>query len=164
MTTVAMQQASAKMSSSAVVVGWVLRLVAAVILLQTLFFKFTAAPESVYIFTKLSEFLSHLVAPVFGASAAGTVAHSEALSRIGSGVMELAAAILLIWPRYPWAGAILAFAATAGAIVSHLTFLGIEVQGDHGLLFALAITVVACSLGVLGIYRSQLPIVGGRFQ
>lgn len=164
MTTVAVQQASAKLSSSAVAVGWVLRLIAAVILLQTLFFKFTGAPESVYIFTKLSEFLGHLIAPIFGSNVAATVARSEAVSRIGSGGMELVAAILLIWPRYPWAGAILAFAATAGAIASHLTFLGIEVQGDHGLLFGLAITVVACSLGVLSLYRTQLPIVGGRFQ
>ncbi len=164
MTTAAIQQASVKMSSSAVVVGWVLRLIAAVILLQTLFFKFTGAPESVYIFTKLSEFVSHMVAPLLGTNFAGVVARSEALSRVGSGVMELVAAMLLIWPRYPWAGAVLAFAATAGAIASHLTFLGIEVQGDHGLLFGLAITVVVCSLGVLGLYRTQLPIVGGRFQ
>ena len=164
MTTVAMQQASAKMSSSAVVVGWVLRLVAAVILLQTLFFKFTGAPESVYIFTKFSEFLGHLAEPIFGTNFAAMVAHSEAFSRVSSGVMDLVAAVLLIWPRYPWAGAILALAATAGAIASHLTFLGIEVQGDRGLLFGLAITVVVCSLGVLGLYRTQLPIVGGRFQ
>ncbi len=164
MTTVAMQHAGAKLSSSGVVVGWVLRLVAAVILLQTLFFKFTGAPESVYIFTKLSEFLSYIVAPIFGTNFAAMVARSEALSRVGSGIMELVAAVLLIWPRYPWAGAVLAFAATAGAIASHLTFLGIEVQGDHGLLFGLAITVVVCSLGVLGLYRTQLPIVGGRFQ
>jgi putative oxidoreductase len=164
MATVAMQEASAKMSSSATIVGWVLRLIAAVILLQTLFFKFTGAPESVYIFTKLSEFLGHLAAPIFGANVAGMLAQSEAFSRIGSGLMELVAAVLLIWPRYPWAGAILAFAATAGAIASHLTFLGIEVQGDHGLLFALAVTVVACSLGVLILYRTQLPIVWRRFQ
>jgi hypothetical protein len=78
--------------------------------------------------------------------------------------MELLAAVLLIWPRYQWFGAILSFAATAGAIASHLTFLGIEVQSDHGLLFGLAITVVVCSLGVLVLYRSQLPILGRRFQ
>ena len=164
MTTAAINQASAKMSSSAVVVGWVLRLVAAVILLQTLFFKFTGAPESVYIFTKLSEFLSRVVAPVLGTNIAGMVARSEALSRVGSGVMELVAAILLIWPRYSWAGALLAFAATAGAIASHLTFLGIEVQGDQGLLFGLAITVVVCSAGVLWINRRLVPFVGRRFQ
>ena len=164
MATVAMREASAKRSSSAVAVGWALRLVAAVILLQTLFFKFTGAAESVFIFSKLSEFLGSIAAPIFGDSVAAMLAQSEAFSRIGSGVMELVAAILLIWPRYPWAGALLALAATGGAIVSHLTFLGIEVQGDHGLLFGLAITVVVCSLGVLRLYRSQLPIIGSRFQ
>src|SRR5512133_1987371 len=118
MTTVAIREASAKRSSSAVALGWALRLVAAVILLQTLFFKFTGAPESVYIFTKLSAFLGSLTAPIFGASVAAMLAQSEALSRVGSGVMELVAAILLIWPRYPWLGALLALAATGGAIVS----------------------------------------------
>jgi putative oxidoreductase len=164
MATVAMQEASAKMSNSSVIVGWVLRLIAAVILLQTLFFKFTGAPESVYIFTKLSEFLSQLAIPLFGANVAEMLARSEAFSRVGSGVMELVASILLILPRYPWAGAVLALAATGGAMVSHLTFLGIEVQGDHGLLFGLAITVVLCSLGLLSLYRSQMPIIGSRFQ
>ena len=164
MTTVAIREGSQKMSNTIVIVGWVLRLVAAVILLQTLFFKFTAAPESIYIFTKLSNFLAGLVGPIFGAKAAAAIAASEAYSRIGSGVMELFAALLLIYPRYPWAGAILALAATGGAIMSHLTFLGIDVMGDGGLLFGLAIITVLCSLGVLYLNRAQLRIVGGRFQ
>lgn len=164
MTTIAIREQTRKMSNIVVIVGWILRLVAAVILLQTLFFKFSGAPESIYIFTKLSNFLAGLIGPVFGAKAAAAVAGSEALSRIGTGVMELFAALFLIYPRYPWAGAILALAATGGAILSHLTFLGIDVQGDHGLLFMLAIITVGCSLGVLSIYRAQLPIVGSRFQ
>lgn len=164
MATVAIQQQDQKMSGGIVVLSWVLRLVAAVILLQTLFFKFTAASESVYIFTRLASFLSAMVTPVLGAKIGATLAGSEAAFRIGSGVMELAAAVLLLWPRYPWAGAVLALAATGGAIVSHLTFLGIDVQGDHGLLFGLAITVVACSLSILAIYRSHLPFIGGLFR
>src|SRR4051812_926922 len=143
------------MSKTVTVLSWGLQLVAAVILLQTLFFKFTGAPESVYIFTRLSGSLGHLAAPVIGTTFAEMLAGSESLSRVGSGVMELVAAVLLIWPRYPWAGAALALAATAGAILSHLTFLGIDVQGDHGLLFGLAITVVVCSVGVLSLYRAQ---------
>ncbi len=164
MTTVAIRDEARKMSNTIVIVGWILRLIAAVILLQTLFFKFSGAPESVYIFTKLSNFLAGLVGPIFGAKVAAAVAGSEAYTRIGSGAMELAAALLLIYPRYPWAGAILALAATGGAVVSHLTFLGIDVMGDHGLLFGLAIVTVLCSLGVLALHRAQLPIVGGRFQ
>src|SRR5271167_5071223 len=96
------------------VLSWVLRITAAVILLQTLFFKFTAAPESVYIFTRVG---------------------MEPWGRIGSGVVELIAAILLLTPRFTWAGSILAIGMMGGAILSHLTILGIEVKGDKGLLF-----------------------------
>ncbi|HSS95821.1 MAG TPA: hypothetical protein VLK33_02260, partial [Terriglobales bacterium] len=103
---------------------WILRLTAAVILLQTLFFKFTGAPESVYIFTKVGSGIG--------------LNFLEPWGRIGSGVMELAAAIFLLWPMWSWLGSLLAMAAVSGAIVFHLTILGIEVQGDHGLLFALA--------------------------
>ncbi len=134
----AIPTASRAATTSVLVVSWIVRIVAAIILLQTLFFKFTAAPESVYIFTKLGVFLHSYLpfVPVDGA---------EQWGRIGSGVMELIAAVLLLTPRFVWAGALLAIAATAGAIASHLTFLGIEVQGDKGLLFGLAVTVVATS-------------------
>jgi putative oxidoreductase len=123
------------------ILGWACRLVAAIILLQTLYFKFTAAPESVYIFTRVG---------------------AEPWGRIGSGVVELIAAVLLLTPRLVWAGAILALGVMAGAIVSHLTLLGIEVQGDKGLLFALAVTVFITCAVALYLYRSQLPIIGGR--
>ena len=138
------------------VISWVCRIVAAFILLQTLFFKFTGASESIYIFTKLGEFV-HQYLPFLQV---GTV---EPAARIGSGVMELVAAILLLTPQFVWAGALLAIAATGGAIASHLTFLGIEVQGDKGLLFALAITVVIASAIALFLHRSQIPVFGERF-
>src|SRR6266550_9550584 len=96
---------------------WVLRVVAAVILLQTLFFKFTGAPESVYIFSKVG---------------------LEPWGRIGSGVAELIAAILILFPPTTWLGAGLALAVMAGAIFSHLTILGVVVMDDGGLLFGLA--------------------------
>ena len=110
--------------------SWVCRIVAAIILVQTLFFKFTAAPESVYIFTNLGTFI-HTYVPF------ASVGAVEVSARIGSGIMELIAAVLLLTPRVVWAGAFLAMVATGGAIASHLTFLGIEVQGDKGLLFFL---------------------------
>jgi len=87
----------------------------------------------------------------------------EVSGRIGSGIMELIAAVLLLTPRFVWAGAILAIAATGGAIVSHLTFLGIEVQGDKGLLFFLAIAVLLTSAIALYLHRMQIPLVGERF-
>jgi putative oxidoreductase len=138
------------------IASWSCRIVAAVILLQTLFFKFTAAPESVYIFTKVGG-LVHAYVPAISISAA------EQWGRIGSGIMELIAAILLLTPRVVWAGAVLALAATAGAIISHLTVLGIAVQGDKGLLFGLAITVFTTSAAALFLHRNQIPVIGKRF-
>jgi hypothetical protein len=138
------------------VFSWVCRIVASIILLQTLFFKFTAAPESVYIFTKLGTFI-HTYLPF---ASIGTV---EVSGRIGSGIMELIAAVLLLAPRFVWAGAILAMAATGGAIVSHLTFLGIEIQQDKGLLFFLAIAVLVTSVIALFLHRMQIPVFGKRF-
>src|SRR5215467_12536435 len=85
--------------------SWGCRVIAAIILLQTLFFKFTAAPESVYIFTKLGVFLNHYIPSL-------PVDMVQVCGRIGSGIMELIAAILLLIPRTVWAGAVLAMAAT----------------------------------------------------
>ncbi len=124
------------------VLRWACRIIAAVILLQTLFFKFTGAPESVYIFTKV---------------------HAEPWGRIGSGVVELIAAVLLLIPRTIWAGASLALGVMAGAIFSHVTILGIEVMGDGGLLFALALIVFVTSAVALVLHRSQMPVIGRRF-
>jgi putative oxidoreductase len=147
---------SRPMTTPVLIFSWACRIVAAIILLQTLFFKFTAAPESVYIFTKLGAFI-HTYLPF---ASIGTV---EVSGRIGSGIMELIAALLLLTPRFVWAGAILAMAATGGAIASHLTFLGIEVQGDKGLLFFLAITVFGTSAVALFWHRMQIPVFGKRF-
>lgn len=107
---------------------------AAVILMQTLWFKFTGAPESVYIFTTMG---------------------IEPWGRFGSGVAELIAALLLLFPRTSWMGAALALAIMGGAILSHLFVLGIEVMNDGGTLFILAIAVAACSVFVLWRGRSK---------
>src|SRR6266852_6454765 len=117
------------------IVTWTVRVAAAVILLQTLFFKFTAAPESVYIFTKVG---------------------LEPWGRIGSGVAELIAAILILIPRTTWLGAGLALAVMAGAVFSHLTVLGVVVMNDGGLLFGLALAVAVCSAVLLFLQRRRL--------
>lgn len=135
--------------------SWACRIVAAIMLLQTLFFKFTAAPESVYIFTKLGTFI-HAYIPF------ASISTVEISGRIGSGIMELIAAGLLLTPRFVWAGSVLTMAATGGAIASHLTFLGIEVQGDKGLLFFLAIAVFVLSAIVLFLHWMQIPVLGKR--
>jgi putative oxidoreductase len=132
-----------KLSTKELIVSWICRVTAAVILLQTLFFKFTGAPESVYIFTKVG---------------------LEPWGRYGSGVAELIAAVLLLTPRFAWAGALLALGVISGAIVSHLTVLGIEVQGDHGLLFVLAVIVFITSAVTLFLHRRQIPFLPERFK
>lgn len=112
-----------------------LSIVAAIILLQTLYFKFTAAPVSVHIFSTLG---------------------IEPWGRIGTGVMELIAGVLLFIPRTSLYGAFLAFGIMAGAILSHILFLSIEVQGDGGNLFLLAMIVIICSIGVLALKKNEI--------
>lgn len=134
------------MSSKLTIISWICRIVIAVILFQTLFFKFTGAEESKYIF-------STLLGPDL-----------EAYGRIGSGVIELVAVFLLLIPPTGWLGAFISLGTISGAIFSHLTILGIVVKDDSGLLFALACTVFVLSLIVLLIHRRQLPILGYVFQ
>jgi hypothetical protein len=130
--------------------SWLLQLIVAGILLQTLFFKFTAAEESVYIFSAVEQFVG--------------VAGVEPWGRIGSGVMELAAAILLLVPATASLGAILTIGVMGGAIASHLFILGVEVKGDGGLLFGLALAALAGSLVILVLRRTQIPVVGRHFE
>ena len=128
-------------SRSLTIFTTILRAVAALILLQTLFFKFTGAEESRYIFTKVG---------------------MEPVGRIGSGVAELIAVILLLFPTTVALGAALSMGVMAGALFFHLTVLGIEVQGDGGLLFGLAVTVFVAATVLLFLYRKQLPVIGRR--
>jgi hypothetical protein len=124
------------------IISWMLQLTVAVILFQTLFFKFTGAEESVYIFSTLG---------------------IEPWGRIASGLAELLAVMLLLVPRTVTLGALLSLGVISGAIVSHLSKLGIVVKNDGGLLFALALTVFACSLAILVLRRQQIPIVSRLF-
>jgi UPF0716 family protein affecting phage T7 exclusion len=125
------------------ILSWTLRLVAAAILLQTLFFKFTGAEESVYIFTTVG---------------------AEPWGRIGSGVVELVAAVMLLVPSTVVWGALLSAGVVSGAILSHLTVLGIEVKDDGGLLFGLAVTVWLCSAAILAIHRREIPMLGSLLE
>jgi len=118
---------------------WICRLVASVILFQTLFFKFTGAPESVYIFDTLG---------------------AEPFGRIGAGVSELIVGILLLIPKWTKLGSLGAMGVMTGAILSHLVVLGIEVQGDGGLLFSLALVVFFASVLNLFLTKEKLEILG----
>lgn len=127
------------------IASWVLRGIAAIILLQTLFFKFTGAKESVYIFSTIG---------------------AEPWGRIGSGVVELIASILLIYPRTIVYGGILSMGVISGALVAHLTKLGIALPAveDHGELFGLAVAVFVCSLAIVIMYRGDLPFIGASLR
>lgn len=116
-------------------IAWVLRITAAAILLQTLFFKFSGAPESIYIFSTLG---------------------IEPYGRIGSGISELIAAILILIPRTTWIGALGGSGIMTGAILSHLFVLGIQVENDGGLLFSLAVITLLCCLGLLYFNKNKL--------
>jgi uncharacterized membrane protein YphA (DoxX/SURF4 family) len=119
------------------VLYWVVRCVPALIMVQTLYFKFTAAPESVYIFSAI---------------------HMEPWGRVGVGILELVASVLLLINPMAWLGALLALGLMAGAMLMHLTLLGIEVQSDGGLLFWYAVMVAICSLVVL--FYNRMKIAG----
>lgn len=114
---------------------WLLRLTAAIIMLQTLFFKFTGSEESVYIFSTLG---------------------MEPWGRIGTGVFELIASVLLLWPRTTAFGALMGIGLMSGALFFHVTKLGIEVQSDGGLLFFYALIVFVCCVILLFVYQSQI--------
>ena len=121
-----------------IIFSWIARITVAVILLQTLYFKFTGAPESIYIFETLG---------------------MEPWGRIGTGVMELLAAILILIPSTRTIGALMVFGIISGAIFFHITILGIEIQGDGGLLFYLAVAVFISSLYLVILNLSEIPFI-----
>jgi FtsH-binding integral membrane protein len=119
------------------ILTWLVKLTAVIILIQTLFFKFTGAEESVYIFSKLGV---------------------EPYGRIASGIVELVASVLILIPRTTLLGALLGFFTMLGALLSHLLILGIVVQNDGGTLFILAlITFLCCALLM---YQNKKEISG----
>jgi putative oxidoreductase len=125
------------------ITSWTLQLIAAVILFQTLFFKFSGAKESIYIFSTVG---------------------MEPWGRIGSGVVELIASIMLVIPATVTVGAIIALVTISGAIFFHLTKLGVALPAvnDRGELFALAVVVFVVSLAILFIRRAEIPVIGNR--
>lgn len=116
---------------------WTIRIVPAIILLQTLFYKFTAAQESIALFSKL---------------------HAEPFGRIGAGIIELITAILLVNPKTSFYGAILGFFTMLGAIASHIFIIGITINNDGGTLFILAILTFICCAIILFDERNKFSI------
>lgn len=125
-----------RLTRGQLVASWICRLVAAAIMLETLFFKFTGAPESIWIFSKMN---------------------MEAWGRYGQGAWELSAALLLLWPRTVWLGCFLTLGAMGAALLSHVAVLGIAVQGDHGLLFTMATTTFTAAMVTLWLHQRSIP-------
>jgi uncharacterized membrane protein YphA (DoxX/SURF4 family) len=124
------------LSRRARLVSWICATIAAAIMIETLLFKFTGAAKSKYIFQKMG---------------------TEPWMRWVQGVWELTASIGLLLPRLRWAGGILTTGAMAAAILSHMTWLGYSIQGDHGLLFGMALLTFTCGFTVLWMYRHHIP-------
>lgn len=119
----------------------IMRWVAAIIMLQTLFFKFTAAQESVYIFKTLG---------------------IEPWGRIGTGIVELIASLLILYRKTSWIGATIGIFLMLGAIMSHFLYIGIEIFDDNGKLFILALITLFCCLGILFFEKDHIRAFLGR--
>lgn len=128
---------------SQLIFQWVLKLIAAFIMLQTLYFKFSGAEESVFIFTQM---------------------HMEPWGRYATGIAELAASFLILYKPTATIGAILALGIMSGAIFSHLFVLGIDVKNDHGLLFSYALVVWLAALVLVWLNRQQILDFFGKMQ
>jgi uncharacterized membrane protein YphA (DoxX/SURF4 family) len=113
---------------------WVLRIVAALIMLQTLYFKFTGHEQSVKLFTQLG---------------------MEPWGRVGTGVFELMASLLILYPRTTGFGALLGLGLMGGAVFFHLTKLGIVFDGDAVLFIYAVITLICCAVLFMA-YRFQV--------
>ena len=124
---------------------FILKIIASVIMLQTLFYKFSGARESIDLFTKL-------------------IGENEAYMRIGTGILELIASILIFIPKTTWIGALLTVGLMSGAILSHLTKIGIEHNNDSGLLFTSAIIIFLAGIIVSYSERKNIPFIGKMIE
>ena len=120
-----------------------IRIIIAAVLIQTLRYKFTAHPDSVYIFSKVG---------------------LEPVGRIGIGIIELIAAVLILIPKSIWTGAVLTVGIISSALFMHLTILGIEINQDHGKLFYTAISILILSLIISWNQRKNIPIIKNYFN
>jgi len=121
----------------------ILKMIAVIIMLQTLLFKFSAADQSVELFSKLA-------------------GKHEAYLRVGTGIIELIASILLYIPKTTWLGALLTIGVMTGAILGHITKIGINHNNDHGLLFGAAVYIFIISAIILLKERKQIPFFGNQ--
>lgn len=119
-----------------------LKLLISLIVGQTLFFKFSGAEESIYIFSTLKV---------------------EPWGRIALGTLELLSIILLWISRTTVYALILIFVMMCGAVASHLFILGIDIMGDGGELFILGMVTLLTSAVLLFTKREEIKTLGMKF-
>lgn len=117
------------------IISWILRISIACLYLQTLYFKFTGQPESIFIFKQLG---------------------LEPYGRICSGILELILIVLLLVPKTKIYGAFLSILIISGAIASHILVLGIEIMNDGGTLFYLALFIFFASITLLFLHNDEI--------
>lgn len=126
------------LSPTQVSTSWICALIAAGIMMETLFFKFSGAAESRYIFSKMG---------------------TDPYMRWTQGVWELLAALGLLIPGWHWLGGILTLGDMGAAIISHMTWLGYAALGDHELLLGMALTTFTCGFTIVVLHRHQILFV-----
>lgn len=121
-------------------ISLILKITIAVIMIQSLFFKFSGAQESIDLFTKLA-------------------GKREAFFRIGIGILELITSIILFVPQKTWLGASLSLGIMSGAVLSHLTILGVAHHNDGGALFFCALLALVSSSILLYLHRKEVTLL-----
>jgi hypothetical protein len=116
-------------------ISWILRLTVSVIFLQTLYYKFTAHPDSVHIFSALG---------------------LEPWGRIGLGFVELITSVLILFNKTKIIGMLTSIGIIVGAVFSHILVLGVNVSNDGGGLFTLAIIVLVASIIFLFVNEKEI--------
>lgn len=133
-----------------------LSLYIAFVFIQSLFFKFSNAPETQHIFGTLDAWAGSLGYP-------GLFRPGGIFSAIMIGIAELIASLIFLLalvPKLNWLrplAALMSFAIISGAIFFHLfTPLGVVVNNDHGTLFSLACGVWLSSVAILALEGKKL--------
>ena len=132
----------------------VFKIIISIILLQTLYFKFTGQIESKYIFSKLM---------------------AEPYGRFATGIIELFASIFLFIPTLQFLGLGMILGSMFGALTSHIFVLGLAIKGnfegqtvqdDHGILFTLLLVILFSSFVIISLnfydfieYIKKVPLI-----
>lgn len=119
----------------------VFQIIAALILANAAFGKFSGNEMSVHVFHELNILETRIVI----------------------GIIEVLAALLLL-SKIPQYGALLGFGTMLGALIAHVSILGMEIHGDGGQMVMMMAVVLLSSIIVMWINRRRMPFVGHTFS